>query len=47
MSTKLTSVYISTLTSIGIAFNRGNTTLLVVKAFVTLIGLVSPIVGSW
>jgi len=46
MLTKSTSMYISTLTSIGIASNRGNTTLLVVKAFVTLIGSVSPIVGS-
>ncbi len=46
MSTKSTSIYISILTSIGITSNRGNTTLLVVKAFVTLIGLVSLIVGS-
>ena len=44
--TKSTSIYILILTSIGIASNRGNTTLLVVKAFMTLIGLVSPIVGS-
>ncbi len=47
MSTKSTSVYISTLTSMGIASDRGDTTLLVVKAFVTLTGSVSPIVGSW
>ena len=46
MSTKSTFTCISTLTSIGIAPNRGNTTLLVVKAFVTLIGSISPIVGS-
>ncbi len=46
MSTKLTSICILTLTSIGITSNRGNTTLLLVKAFITLIGLVSPIVGS-
>ncbi len=46
MSTKSTSTYILTLISIGIASNRGNTTLLVVKAFITLIGLVSPIIGS-
>ncbi len=47
MSTKSTSTCISTLTSIGIASNKGDTTLLVVKAFVTLIGSVSLIVGSW
>ena len=46
MLTKSTSMYISTLTSIGIASNRGNTTLLIVKAFITLIGLVSLIVRS-
>ncbi len=46
MSTKSTSTYILTLISIRITSNKGNTTLLVVKAFVTLIGLVSPIVGS-
>ncbi len=46
MLTKSTSIYILTLTSIGITSNRGNTTLLVVKAFITLIGLVSPIVES-
>ncbi len=47
MLTKSTSAYISTLTSIGIASDRGDITLLVVKAFVTLIGSVSPIIGSW
>ncbi len=46
MLTKLTSIYILTLTSIRIASNKSNITLLVVKAFITLIGLVSPIVGS-
>ena len=46
MSIKSTSMYILTLISIRITSNKGNTTLLVVKAFVTLIGLVSPIVGS-
>ena len=47
MLTKLTSMYVLTLTSIGIASNRSNTTLLVVKAFITLIGSVSPIIRSW
>ncbi len=39
-------MYVLTLISIGITSNRSNTTLLIVKAFMTLIGLVSPIVGS-
>ncbi len=46
MSTKLTSMYILTLISIGIVSNSSNTTLLVVKAFMTLISSVNPIVGS-
>ncbi len=44
--TKLTFIYILTLISIRITSNRGNTTLLVIKAFITLIGLISSIIRS-
>ncbi len=44
--TKSISIYILTIISIRITFNKSNTTLLVIKAFITLIGLVSPIVES-
>ncbi len=46
MLTRLTSIYILTLISIGITSNKSNTNLLVIKALVTLISLVSSIVGS-
>ncbi len=46
MLTKSTSMYILTLISIRITFNKSNTILLVIKAFITLIGLVSLIVRS-
>ena len=48
MSTRSTSVYISIPTSIGIAWDRGETMSFVVKAFVTLkgLGIVGSAVGS-
>ncbi len=44
--TKLTFIYILTLISIRITSNKSNTTLFIVKAFITLIGLVSLIIES-
>jgi len=44
--TKSTSIYILTLISIRITSNKSNTILFIIKAFITLISLVSLIIRS-